>query len=365
MTPDIGVVGAGIVGLSVAYALRERGASVSVYEAMSPGAGQSRGEARIFRHAHDDPRLIDFARDSRAIWDEWAERLGVELVSGDGVVALGPAAERRLALLEQAGLPAVAIGPSELAERIPPLARYEGPAMLDTAGGAIRASAAIGALADELGDAVVNEEVLSVRATGWGTVEVRGGGVRAEHSRVVVCAGARTAPLARAAGLSLPVSLAVHARVTFDVRDESAVLACLQDGSGEFGEVAYASTLPGNRRYAVGIAENAPVDDDGSFSAPERLASIADRAADYVRRALPGLDPEPAEYVHCWVTELPWGDDALAVWEAGDILFVAGNNLFKQAPGLGREAARAALGEGLADELRPDARLGRPPEPGG
>jgi sarcosine oxidase len=358
---DVGVVGAGVVGLATAYALLERGATVRVYESGIPGNGQSAGETRVFRHAHDDPRLVAFARESRAIWDEWTERLDVELVSRDGAIAVGPPAEPRLALLEEAGVPSRAIAPAEMAERLPILAGYEGPAMLDEAGGAIRVRAAIDALAGQVGTALVGEEVVSVRPTGWGTVEVRGGGVRAEHSSVVVCAGRGTAPLARGVGLSLPVRLAAHARVTFDVRDHSDTLACLQDGSGEFGEVgAYGAPLPGNGRYAVGIGETVEAKDDGSVVDPASLASLADRAALYVRRALPGLDPEPVDYRHCWVTELPWGDDGMAVWEAEGILFVAGNNLFKQAPRLARAVARAALGEELPDELRPAAMLGQP-----
>ena len=239
---DIGVVGAGIVGLCTAFALRERGASVRVYESGFPGRGQSAGETRIFRHAHDDPRLVAFAQESRALWDEWADRLGVELLSDDGAVVLGPAVQRRLALLEDAGVPARAIGPSELSEWLPQLARYEGPALLDEAGGALRVRAAIAALTAELGDDLVTEEVISVRPTGWGTVEVRGVGTRAEHAKVVVCAGRGTARLARGAGLDLPLRFGAAARVTFDVVDHSERLACLQDGSDAFGEVgAYAS----------------------------------------------------------------------------------------------------------------------------
>jgi sarcosine oxidase len=55
----------------------------------------------------------------------------------------------------------------------------------------------------------------------------------------------------------------------------------------------------------------------------------------------------------------------MAVWEADGILFPAGHNLFKQAPGLGRALAGAALGEPLPADLRPEALLGRAPEPQG
>ncbi|EID17575.1 putative oxidoreductase [Mycobacterium xenopi RIVM700367] len=67
---DVGVIGAGIVGLATAYALVERGVSVSVYERGVPGQGQSGGESRIFRHVHDDPRLVALAKRSRSIWEE-------------------------------------------------------------------------------------------------------------------------------------------------------------------------------------------------------------------------------------------------------------------------------------------------------
>lgn len=360
--PDVAVVGAGIVGLSTAYNLVERGVAVRVYESGKPGNGQSGGEGRIFRHAHDDPRLVRFASGSRAVWSEWQERFGVELVSADGVVALGPPVERRLPVLgDVGGVRARSIGSDEVSERLPLLAGYSGPAMLDEDGGAIRTSAAIGALAGALDTVLVTDEVIGMRPIGRGGVEVQAGGSRTAYSSVVVCAGRATSRLARGVGLALPVRAAAHVRLTFAVRGEPPPrLACLQDGSGDFGERGtYGTPAPGNRQYSLGLSQTVEVQEDGSLVDPAALAALGDRAAAYVAAALPGLDPEPIGYRHCWVTELPWGPDGVAVWESESMFFVAGHNLFKQAPALGRALAGAALGEGLANELRPEARLGR------
>lgn len=357
---DVGVIGAGIVGLATAYALLERGVSVTVYERGAPGHGQSGGESRIFRHAHDDPRLVAFAKRSRPVWDEWAERFGVELVSGDGVVAIGPAAERRFGVLQAVGdLPVRCIDADELHARLPIFADLDGVAVLDEGGGSIRTTTAISALTAALCDRLVADEVLLVRPTSAGAVEVRAGGVTAEHGGVVVCAGRGTAALARGLGLALPVRNGAHVRLTYEVRGEPPpTLACLQDGSGMFGETGvYAAAVPGSGRYAVGLSDYVDAPDTGLLD-PAALAKLAERASAYVERALPGLDPKPVDVRHCWVTELPWGSDGLGVWAAEGIFFVVGHNLFKHAPALGRALAAAAAGDDLLDELRPAARLG-------
>ncbi|MGH9263163.1 MAG: NAD(P)/FAD-dependent oxidoreductase [Acidimicrobiales bacterium] len=357
------MIGAGIVGLATAYSLLLRGVPVTVYERGVPGNGQSGGESRIFRHAHDDPRLVEFACRSRAIWREWEARLGTEMVSADGVLALGPAVENRLRVLEQVGGVAVRpIDAAELAERLPLLASYEGPAMFDEGGGSIRTSASVQALAEQLRTSLVFDEVLSLRSAGTGAVEVRAGGDCRQYGSVVVCAGRGTTGLARSVGLSLPVSHAAHVRLTFALADGDPPprLACLQDGSGHFGDTGvYGAALAGNHQYALGLSQTVEGHEDGSLLEPEGLAALAERASAYVARALPRLDPEPVDYRHCWVTELPWGSDALAVWEADSMFFVAGHNLFKQAPALGDVLARAATGDRLPGELRPEARLGQ------
>src|ERR1700691_4242856 len=118
---DVAVVGAGIIGLSAAYALTHHGAAVTVYERGVPGNGQSGGDSRIFRHTHDDPRLIALARRSLERWRAWEADCGQELVSRDGFVFLGPSAGERQSALAAAGVRARLLDGSEAAALLPPL----------------------------------------------------------------------------------------------------------------------------------------------------------------------------------------------------------------------------------------------------
>ena len=111
---EVAVVGAGIVGLSTTYALQRRGIEVRCFESARPGAGQSAGRTRIFRHAHVRPELALFAAEAGGVWHEWERDFGVSLLGREGLLVTGEAAHERGAVLAGAGLPHRLIGPDEL-----------------------------------------------------------------------------------------------------------------------------------------------------------------------------------------------------------------------------------------------------------
>src|SRR6266498_3478570 len=90
---DAIVVGAGISGLAAAYELARRDRRVVVLESVGAGAGQSAGLGRIFRVAHDDPRLCALALEAERGWRRWEDELGAgRLLGSEGLVDALPSA---------------------------------------------------------------------------------------------------------------------------------------------------------------------------------------------------------------------------------------------------------------------------------
>jgi sarcosine oxidase len=345
-TAELAVVGAGITGLATAYELVRRGVDVRVFEAARPGAGQSAGRTRIFRHAHRRLELVERAVEARALWEIWEEELGARLLGREGMLLTGPSAPEVAGLLEEAGTPGRLLDEREQAEALPILSPPGGPALLDELGGSTDVAAAIRGLAGALGDRLLLAEVFAVDPGEPAVIETSEG--IWEAGRVVLCAGAGIGSLAPELGI--PVRLSCHARVTFGVRDPALAgrLAALQEQSGSYGEIVYAAAFPGEPMYAVGIAgEGAEV----PLGAPTR--PLVERIAAYVREALPGLDPEPVGVRLCVPTDLPDSPDRFEVWSSGSVLALAGDNLFKFAPWLGRMLAAAACGEREPEGLVP------------
>jgi sarcosine oxidase len=342
---EVAVVGGGICGLSVGHSLLRRGLDFRVFEAGVPGSGQSAGRTRVFRHGHDDERLVSLAVRARGEWERLEGELGARLLGREGVLICGPNVAERAASFEAAGVPARLVNRGEQVRALPVIAPPEDVALLDELGGSIDVRAAVDGLASGLGDRLVTAAVFGVRkGADDGTVELHTSEGLWAANRVIVCAGAQVQSLAGQLGLDIPLEIEVHTRASFRVRDAGRSPAALQDRSNAHGETVYAAPMPDGREYAIGLGteHEPPVD--------EALA----RLTAYVERGMPGLDPEPASVRLCQTSILPWGADAFAVWRKGRIDVLAGANLFKFAPLLGE------LLRDDSDELSPDHQLGRP-----
>ena len=332
-SPDVAVVGGGIVGLAAADALVRRGADVVVLERDAPGSGQSAGAARGFRHLHATAEQIADAVRARAAWDAWSARAGEPLVGEEGALRLGGDVEADAARLRAAGVPADVV--ERAGDRHPALREDAGPLLWDPRGGAIRARRAVEWLCTELGERVRRTEVLALRPDGVATSD---GPLRCGHT--ALCAGAGTERL----WPHVTMRRVVHVRVTFAAPAPPG--PTWADRSGRFGEATY-GVADGPGRFALGLArldaQPAPADPAADAVPPGvELGAVRDRVHAYARAAFPGLGP-PLDEVVRLLTVLPGDDEDAYVLERRPRLTVlAGHNLFKLAPLLGERIAEVS-----------------------
>jgi sarcosine oxidase len=341
MSPDVAVVGGGIVGLAAADALARRGADVVVVERFAPGSGQSAGAARGFRHLHATAEQIGDAVRARALWDAWSVRAGEPLVGEEGALRLGGDVEDDAARLRAAGVPAEVL--ERAGARHPALRDDAGPLLWDPRGGAIRAGRTIAWLTGELGARIRRAEVLGFRP---GRLATSSGPLAC--GEVVLCAGAGTERL----WPHVAMRRVVHVRVTFAAPGGGAATdawgaATWADRSGRFGARTY-GVADGPGRFALGLAEldAQPAPEDPSADVvgmPPDLAAVRARLHRYARDAFPGLGPQLDEVTRL-LTVLPGDDeDAYVLDRRPGLTVVAGHNLFKLAPLLGEKVARAIM----------------------
>jgi sarcosine oxidase len=330
--------------LSTTLALQNAGIDARCFERGNPGQGQSAGETRLFRHRHDDERLISLAVAARKGWLEWEARASTELLGREGVLRFGNDVDSALSRLRQSGVAVELVGPSEQTAVLSGLVSPSQTALFESTAGAIRARRVIELLVRWLDRRLVQAEVFGIERV-RSSLRLHTSDGSWDCERMVLCAGISTSALARGLGIEIPIVVRCHPRATFRKRQPAQRLAGLQDGSGTHGELVYGAPCPDSERYVVGLVgpdSDATCDQATGFLSSD-VAPLVERIQNYVSQGLGGLLPEVASLRLCHTTKLGEEKDAFAVWAVDDVVAIAGNNMFKFAPALGRVLADAAV----------------------
>jgi len=210
---DVVVVGAGVVGLAVARAARERGASVVVLERNGIGSGQSGVQPGGVRQQWGTDVATRLARESAAFYARSDEMLPFPLQLGFQrcgylFVAHSAAALARLAanveVQRRGGVPSRVVDPAEAAELVPGLdvASVVGGTWCPEDGYFDRPQSVVEAFAAGLDVRIAEVTALRHEGDFW-VARTPAGDVTA--ARVVIAAGVESTHLLAPLGVELPV----------------------------------------------------------------------------------------------------------------------------------------------------------------
>ncbi|HET8528969.1 MAG TPA: FAD-dependent oxidoreductase [Gaiellaceae bacterium] len=310
----VAVVGAGVVGGATAWALRERGADVTVYEQFEQvehERGSSHGRTRIFRLAYPQEEWVRLAEEALAGWRE----LGGDVLALHGLVELAPARELTSAdALARCGAE-FSFDPPDERVRVP--AGWT--ALWQPAAGVVHADRARRALLDG--------------------VDVRTG-VRVDEpaaldaDAVVLAVGAWI----RRFAADVPVRVTRETVAYF--RHDGPPLPSVVELNARRGHAMYALHDPMHGLKAgvhFGGAESDP-DETGE---PE--PALVERIAAWVAERFPAAEPEPAAAQACLYTST--ADESFVLERRGRLVVgsACSGHGFKFAPAVGRRLADLAL----------------------
>jgi glycine/D-amino acid oxidase-like deaminating enzyme len=347
---DVAVVGAGVHGASVAFHLAGRGVHVAVVEKDAPAAGPTGRSSAICRAYYTNPFLAEVARESIAMFRDFAEHTGRDAAFREtGLLVLHPPEDEAqvrevVPRLNGQGIPTDLLTPEEISTEWP---------AFDLEG------IAIGAHERDAGhaDPVLTTQGLFDRArelgmiprlgrrasdlvrdgSGWAVVTEDGERISCE--RVLIAAGPWTKPLSARVGGDLPLTVERHVVATFAWGGAEPMPAHGDLPNG------YYFRPEGEELFLVGPLHPEPQADPDRYD--ERLGEpeSADLGARVVRR-VPAL--ERAEPRGGWASLYDVSPDwQPVIGEIADGVFVdagTSGHGFKLAPALGRHVADLVTG---------------------
>jgi sarcosine oxidase len=303
------VVGAGLLGLSSAWALSRRGWSVVVLEAAgAPGHERSgsKGDARIFRLGYPEAHYAEMAVLAQERWRDLEAATDQPLLHVTGQVTLGDEATLHgiADAMAAAGAPVEQLSATAAARRFPGMVAA-GPVLFEPGSGVLAADACLRAF-QQAGsfDLRSGSIVTSLRqSAGSATVETADG-ASLPADVVVDCAGpaslglldvaltARTAPSLPQVAYFAPRREGDLVPPIFIEWGDAMVYGLpVPDGGPHAGTYKVSCHTPGSSLEAFDPSDPAPLADDD----PALLAQLTDA----VDRLLPSLAPQPVATERC------------------------------------------------------------------
>ena len=347
--PEAVVVGAGVVGASVAFHLAEMGVETLVVDREGPAAGSTARSGALVRAHYPTALESDLAWESLTEYFEpWGDRVGggcgfvrtgfAYLAGKDGVEAL----RHNVGLQRGVGVETGLVGPEDLAKLDPALdvagvslAAYE-----PRGGYADPAATAVGFLwaAERLGARFERRRVTALRVRGGGVsgVETEGGPVDAPV--VVVACGAWSVPLLEGVGLDAPIRPARVQVALFERPPRLPTHLTLIDSVRGFyaRPAAERLTLVGSRTSLRWL-------DDPDAWDPEAGGDFVEEARGMVGGRIPALSDAPYRSGRAGVLDVTPDGRPILGPEGPEGLYLAvgwSGTGFKKAPAAGAELAR-------------------------
>jgi sarcosine oxidase, subunit beta len=346
---EVIVVGAGVVGASVAFHLAERGVRTLVLDRDGPAAGSTARSGALIRAHYPTALEADLAWESLTDYFEpWGERVGggcgftrtgfAYLVGEENVGAL----IHNVALQRSVGVETTLVGSEELGE-IDPALRTDGISLAayEPRGGyADPAATTVGLLraAEALGARFERRRVTAPLERGGRIRGVQTDGGPLVAGAVVLAAGAWSVPLAASVGLELPIRPARVSVALFERPYELPTHLTLIDTIEGFyaRPAAERATLVGSRDSLEWLGSpDAPT--------PEPDIAFVGEASRKIGRRIPALAEAPYRSGRSGILDMtPDGRPILGPAGPEGLFLAVGwsGTGFKKAPAVGAELAR-------------------------